>query len=202
MRGGAFRNAAQAEARRTQILDAATTCFRRDGFRGASMMDISRLAGLSTGHIYHYFESKEAIVEAVVDRSGPETVPSGAFNVSSVADLVGALLAFLGGADEHPAEVQPVLMLEVFAEASRNPLVARVFKKCERSLEVRLRALLTAGQGTGLIEPGRDIERLVSSLKIVLGGMLVQMVAMPGACSRELRGTLEFLVGQVLSTES
>lgn len=55
-------------ARRKQILDAAATCFRRDGFRGASMANISLTAGMSTGHIYHYFESKAAIIEAVIER--------------------------------------------------------------------------------------------------------------------------------------
>ena len=51
------------EARRQQIVDAASTCARRAGFHGASMAEIAHAAGLSVGQIYRYFENKEAIGE-------------------------------------------------------------------------------------------------------------------------------------------
>ena len=41
----------RAEARKTQVLNAATECFRRQGFHGASMAQISKAAGMSVGHI-------------------------------------------------------------------------------------------------------------------------------------------------------
>ncbi len=62
-------DADRAEARREQILRAAATCFRRDGFHGASMADIAREAGLSAGHLYNYFDGKEAIIAAIVERN-------------------------------------------------------------------------------------------------------------------------------------
>jgi len=31
--------------------------------------DISKACGMSTGHIYHYFENKKALVEAIVEQS-------------------------------------------------------------------------------------------------------------------------------------
>jgi TetR/AcrR family transcriptional regulator, repressor for uid operon len=49
-----------AEARREQVLDAAAHCFRRHGYHGASMAEIAGAAAMSPGHIYHYFQSKEA----------------------------------------------------------------------------------------------------------------------------------------------
>src|SRR5690625_5601116 len=56
------------EARRAQILDAAAECFRREGFHGASMGRIAAAAGMSRGHVFHYFKRKDDIVEAIVDR--------------------------------------------------------------------------------------------------------------------------------------
>ncbi|VFR31094.1 Transcriptional regulator, TetR family [plant metagenome] len=56
------------ELRRQQVLDAATECFRREGFHGSSIARISQTADMSPGHIYHYFVNKEAIVEAIAER--------------------------------------------------------------------------------------------------------------------------------------
>ncbi|HNF78311.1 MAG TPA: helix-turn-helix domain-containing protein, partial [Thauera aminoaromatica] len=58
--------ASRATARRQQILAAAAQCFREHGFHGASIARISKIAGMSAGHIYHYFENKEAIIAAIV----------------------------------------------------------------------------------------------------------------------------------------
>ena len=54
------------QMRREQVLTAAAACFQRHGFHGASMAQISREAGMSVGHIYHYFANKEAIIAAIV----------------------------------------------------------------------------------------------------------------------------------------
>lgn len=58
----------RAQARREQVLKAAAACFQRHGFHAASMAQISREAGMSVGHIYHYFANKEAIIAAIVAR--------------------------------------------------------------------------------------------------------------------------------------
>ena len=59
-------DAPRGTARRQQILNAAAQCFREHGFHGASIAQISKTAGMSAGHIYHYFENKEAIIAAIV----------------------------------------------------------------------------------------------------------------------------------------
>jgi TetR/AcrR family transcriptional repressor of uid operon len=47
----------RAEARRTQILDAAENCVREYGFHRASISKISTASGMGAGHIYHYFQT-------------------------------------------------------------------------------------------------------------------------------------------------
>src|ERR1700742_308760 len=56
------------EEKRKEILGAAWRCLSRDGFSGASTADICKEAGISPGHLYHYFDSKEAIVTALTAR--------------------------------------------------------------------------------------------------------------------------------------
>jgi TetR/AcrR family transcriptional regulator, cholesterol catabolism regulator len=56
----------QAEERRLQILDVALTVFASHGFNGTSIKDIAEAAGISQGLMYHYFASKEILLEEVV----------------------------------------------------------------------------------------------------------------------------------------
>ena len=55
---------AYSAARRQQIIDAAYRCFARKGFHQATMRDIYAEANLSAGAVYHYFDSKAAIIQA------------------------------------------------------------------------------------------------------------------------------------------
>ena len=67
-RVAAARREEHEELRRTQILDAALAVFSRDGFHATRVEAIAREAGLAKGTIYLYFPTKEAIVQAAVER--------------------------------------------------------------------------------------------------------------------------------------
>jgi len=57
-------------SRRDRLVDAALTVFAREGVDAASIKKIGRAAGVAPALIYHYFESKEALLAAVVQRHG------------------------------------------------------------------------------------------------------------------------------------
>ena len=65
---GSAKAASARRAQRERILRAAKHCFVEHGFHAASMADIAKTAEMSAGLIYRYFESKGAIVLAIVDR--------------------------------------------------------------------------------------------------------------------------------------
>ena len=56
------------DLKREQILDVAAQCFARQSFPAASMNDIAAACGTSKARIYHYYESKEAILFDLLDR--------------------------------------------------------------------------------------------------------------------------------------
>jgi TetR/AcrR family transcriptional regulator, fatty acid metabolism regulator protein len=60
----ASRSAAQ-EERRRQILEAAVRAFAKKGYHASRVSDIADEAGVAYGLVYHYFESKEAVLEAI-----------------------------------------------------------------------------------------------------------------------------------------
>jgi AcrR family transcriptional regulator len=53
------------EDKRRQILDAAVRVFARRGFHASRVGDIAEEAGVAHGLLYHYFESKDAVLQAV-----------------------------------------------------------------------------------------------------------------------------------------
>lgn len=54
------------DERPTEILDAALLLFGERGYAGTRLEDVARQAGVSKGTVYLYFESKEALFQAVV----------------------------------------------------------------------------------------------------------------------------------------
>ena len=54
-------------ARRTQIIEAAITCFLERGYTNTSMSDIIKTSGLSSGSIYSHFSGKEDILTTAIN---------------------------------------------------------------------------------------------------------------------------------------
>jgi AcrR family transcriptional regulator len=59
---------AQHDLRREEILDQAAACFAAKGFAAASMNDIAAACGTSKARLYHYYDSKDAILYDLLDR--------------------------------------------------------------------------------------------------------------------------------------
>ena len=58
----------QHELKRDEILDVAAQCFAERSYPAASMNDIAAASGTSKARLYHYYESKEAILFDLLDR--------------------------------------------------------------------------------------------------------------------------------------
>src|SRR6058998_4307973 len=110
--------------RRTQILEAAVVCFAKHGFHQASMHDISAEAGISVGLIYRYFENKEAVISAMADRHKQEIgeVLERARQAPTLLESLEILLT--AHCCENEPRVISAFVVDLYAEASRNPRVA------------------------------------------------------------------------------
>ena len=49
------------------ILTAAETIILREGFKRTKMLDVAEATGVSVGTLYNYFESKEAVLQAIME---------------------------------------------------------------------------------------------------------------------------------------
>ena len=65
---GAPLSASKSEKSRDLILESAAKLFRRQGFSATTLRQIASMAQIKAGSIYYYFDSKEAILDEVLDR--------------------------------------------------------------------------------------------------------------------------------------
>jgi AcrR family transcriptional regulator len=66
------RQAERSEATRRAVLEAATRRFGEAGFDAVTVDEIAAAAGVAKGAVYHHFASKEALFEAVFERTSAE----------------------------------------------------------------------------------------------------------------------------------
>lgn len=172
----------RAQVRRQQVLDAAATCFKRSGFHGASMSEISKAAGMSAGHIYNYFDSKDAIIAAFVEQN----VERVAALLSDLGQSVDPLQALVEDAErsvvEHVESDRIALQLEIWAEASRNPAIAAVVRDADQRSRTQFRSLLKAGRERHQLDVSDDaLDGLMEAVIALFHGLHVRAIHNPGA---------------------
>jgi len=69
-----MRTVKTAEERKKEILDVAEELFAQKGYDNASTNDIISKIGIARGTLYHHFDSKEEILDALVDRMTREGI--------------------------------------------------------------------------------------------------------------------------------
>lgn len=171
----------RADDQRRRILDAAVACFARSGFHAASMQQICAEAGMSPGGLYRYFPSKDAIIEAIVERDRAE-VPELLAPLLEAEDVVGALVdagvRFMSGALQ--TEGLPIYA-ELCAEAVRNPHIHAIHERCEQEIQALLARVVRRGQDLGQIDPALDAVEAVRLLSALADGLGTRLVLDPGA---------------------
>ena len=113
------------QMRQDEIIVAARRCFRASGFHAASMSQIALEAQLSVGQIYRYFASKDAIIEEMIRRIIDYRIAEMESNAQT--QHIPQVLAWR----QTLSHDDDALMLEVAAEATRNPRVAAMMAQAD-----------------------------------------------------------------------
>lgn len=114
--------------RRAQIMRAAMVCFAECGFHQTSMHDISEEAGISVGLIYRYFENKDAVISAMAadHKRDVQALVARARNAGSLLEALEIL--FTAHCCDNGPQVQAAFVVDLFAEAGRNPHIAHLVR--------------------------------------------------------------------------
>jgi len=188
--------------KRQEILDAAARCIARDGFQGASTADICREAGISPGHLYHYFASKEEILIALT-AAGLERAAARFAEIMQSDDAIGALIGEIGrykGKKRDPQHrAVNRMVLEMLVEAGRNAVIARIVRKNSAMLRGLLVDFIESGQVRGQIDPGLDSKLAAGMILSVMDGMRTLVIRDPDADIGSSLDMLQILLARFLS---
>jgi AcrR family transcriptional regulator len=167
---------AHLEARRRQILTAASRCFSRSGFHGATMQEIADEAGLSAGALYRYFDGKERLVEALAawgreqKRDALQELSPGRGS-DGVARLVEAMLAILSSDGATEASQ---LDVRLWGEALGQPRLRRLAKRELQGLINPIAGYLRGEVAAGRIRSAVDPDALARAIVALLMGLELQ----------------------------
>jgi AcrR family transcriptional regulator len=165
------------------LLDAAYEAFAERGFHGASIGEISKRAGLTTGAFYSNYASKEDLLLALFDRHSRQLVERLHSNVELALSTPDPLSTLIGLLAEQAGD-DPTWFLvstEFTLHAIRNPDVAVLLAAHERALRnelVSLLALLLEKTGH---ETTADLDLLARLVIALREGGLAQSMVEPDA---------------------
>ena len=149
---------AEAE-RRERILEAAEHAFVRHGFHATTMQHVADEVGTSAGNLYRYFPSKEAIVEGLCQLDQARRAEFFAAFGDLMARNGDLTEAMRKGLREHVFSKPPEkarLIVEIWAEAGRNPRVAEITRAIDADVLIGLERLMDVAKAAGAASPALD----------------------------------------------
>ena len=181
------------EETRERLLDAAARVFELKGYEGATIAQIAREAGLTSGAIYaHYASKAELLADALrahSERATAAVLPPG--GRTDAADLLFMLARRLG-TQEHEATA---LLVEALLTSRRDAQLRQVLADALGEREQAMAALIAAGQAEGQLVA--DVSPEVAArfaLMLSLGSMLVRSLDLPEADGDEWTAFIRRLI--------
>lgn len=146
---------------RQKVLDAARSLFAERGYEPATIRDIAKGAGMSTGAVFANFQDKAELFEAVLTEDMTrlaEVVEAGAPKDEPVRDrLVGALSAGYHSSLDHLPLFQAIVARSWF-----QPLAAEMrARTATKKLQLAIGAILQDAVARGEISQDADLRLLV-----------------------------------------
>lgn len=184
-----------AEETRARVLASAASRFATSGYDGASIADIARDAGVTSGAIYAHYPSKAELFVAALQRHGSDQVErllafdvSGDDTIKMIADRGLSLIR-----RRHP---DGALLVEAIVAAQRHPEVATLLAERFTNREAQLAELLDVGKRAGVVDatvPTEAVSRFL--VMISLGSLLVAALGLPTVDEDEWTAVITDLVG-------
>ncbi|HEX8691243.1 MAG TPA: TetR/AcrR family transcriptional regulator [Longimicrobium sp.] len=185
------------ENRREAILQAAVDCLAKHGLAGTSMRTIAEAVGLTKGGLYPYFENKEAILAAVVERYvGQQLELLEPREGMSPADQLTAFMEsfMMAGLDPKMAATQRGF-IDLWTSAGDVPAVRASIEHRFAAFLSAIAALVRRGQEEGAFRREVDPDHVAGLILAARDGMVFQHVKLRATIPlAELTGFLRRLL--------
>ncbi len=198
-------------SRRAEIADAAISTLARDGMRGLTHRAVDRAAGLPEGSASYYFRTRQALLQATVERLAEldsTDMPPGT-DMPPRADMPPSTgLPASSGQDLDAFAAAAARIVESWLTSGRERQLARYELALEATRRPELRQVLVASGATiramvasqfaaaGVRQPGERAADFVA----FLDGLLFDQIAGAGArelTSADLRAAIRALLAAV-----
>jgi len=174
---------AEDSAKRRQIIDGARQVFMAQGFDAASMNEIARVAGVSKGTLYVYFQNKEELFEAIVEcecREQGERI----FALDAEDHDVEGVLRRLG-----------LALVEFLCQPNRAPKLRTVIAIAERMPEIG-RQFYETGPAVGLAQLTAYLKAQVAAGVLAIDDCEIAAAQFIDSCSATLFKPILFNCGK------
>jgi Transcriptional regulator len=151
---------AKGEDRRQRILGVAERLLVRNGWRNTSLAQIAREAGLTPAGLLHHFESKEALLNAVLDARDADDNAHADLSGDLIAEIVRVAERF----DRAPELVGTFTVLLAENILPDAPLHDRMLARQRAATEI-VADIIRRGQESGRYR--RDIDPAVKAVEIL-----------------------------------
>ncbi len=147
----------KSEVTRDRVLSVSAELFQRNGYLATSMRDIAAAAGMKSGSLYYYYESKEMLLAAILNQNIDEVLCK---LEATVAALPNG--ASVRGKFRAAAGVNVKVIIEAGDMAIASGRTLSLLPEPEYSEQVKhrqaynkfWRKLLTEGKKNGELKPG------------------------------------------------
>jgi AcrR family transcriptional regulator len=140
--------------KRRQILRAAITVFARSGYHTSRVADVAKEAGVAYGLVYHYFGSKEDLLDTIFRRTWARMLQAveevEAEEGSAREQLAGVARIVLGS-----WEGDPDLIRVLIREVARSPQLGREVGEIQHAF-AGLQRIIARGQERGELRTDVD----------------------------------------------
>ncbi|NOY84173.1 MAG: TetR/AcrR family transcriptional regulator [Nitrospirae bacterium] len=184
--------------RRLQILEAAAICFIRRGFHQSSMQEICSQAKMSPGALYRYFESKSQIIEAIAEEDRSETKHFLDEIQQHDSFIEGFMQAVKSRITQSLKEDYARLAVEVLAEVTRNPKIAKRFIANDKQMKTSLVQMLKTAIKNGTVNPTIKPDAVAELLIATIEGIEGRAILNPNFKFRSVAPALEEMISQFL----
>ncbi len=181
---------------REELLEAAARVFGEQGYDRATVGEIARTAGMTTGAIYAHYTNKAELLAEAIKSHGPAELAdlrelAGATSVLDIIERLGAKLPVR-------AQRNSALMTEAVVAGRRDPDVRKVLRKHLLDHEGLLIALAERAQAEGEIDAALSAPDLVRLTTLVaLGSLAASAVGLPHTGDEEWKAVIHRLIDAV-----
>jgi AcrR family transcriptional regulator len=151
---------AKGEDRKQRILDVAERLLARYGWRNTSLAQIAREAGVSPAGLLHHFESKEQLLNAVLDARDADDDT----HADRSGDLVTEIARVAERFDRAPELVGTFTVLLIENIAPDAPLHDRLLTRQREAVKI-VAGLIERGQRAGRYR--QDIDPAIKAIEIL-----------------------------------